>query len=96
MIDNREIKRQIRLLRKLKKDMHKGTQDRRDINKKIRELKTKMEATHTKTTAEKQSLIDQVLVIRPEYKELGIDLYKYTEEQLLKHIVNIKIKGRLI
>jgi hypothetical protein len=91
MTDIKETKRQIRFLRKLKKDMHKGTQDRRDINKKIRDLKKQLIPITEPQTETKQKLIDSIIALKPYY--IGtIDLRQYTEAQLQKHLDNIRRK----
>ena len=96
MKDIREIKREIRLLRKIKKNTHKKSPERRDLNKRIRELKKKLLPIYVEVSKEKEELIQAILQIRPEYKGLHIDLRKYTEKQLEKHLENIKKKGKLI
>jgi len=42
----------------------------------------------------KQKLIKAIWKIRPEYKELGINLTKYNEVQLEKHLKRIKEEGQ--
>lgn len=94
--DIREVKRQLRTLRKLKIDTAKGSEDRHDICRKIRELKKQLKPIIQEATPEKQKLIDDILKIRPEYNRLDMDLYKYTVEQLQKHLIYIKDRPRLI
>jgi hypothetical protein len=95
-LDFKEIKRQIRALGKCKRDCPKKTEERREINEHIRELKKQLIPIYAEVTPEKQILIDQILKIRPEYKILNIELTKYTISQLEKHLEAIKHKARLI
>jgi hypothetical protein len=91
-VDVREIKKQIRMLRKIKKDTHKKTAERRELNEKIRTLKAKL----IPATPEKSDMIQKILERRPEYTRLGINLEQYTLEQLKLHYDRILTKARLI
>jgi len=95
-LDIKEIRRQLRVLRKIKKDTHKGSEDRHDLCRKIRELRKQLKPILQEISPSKQKLIDEILLKRPEYERIGLDLYKYTEEQLIKHFNNIQGKPRLI
>lgn len=95
MINSREIKAQIRLLRKIKRDTRPKSEERHDLNRQIRELRKKL-VPICDLTNNKKDLIAQILKIRPEYTDLKIDLQGYSEEQLMKHLKTIKLKGRLI
>jgi hypothetical protein len=95
-LDIREVKRQIRMLRKIKKDTHKGSEERHDLCRKIRELRSQLLPIYSEVSKTKSELIEKIMNKRPEYKILNIDLRKYTEEQLQKHFLNIEHKGRLI
>jgi predicted nuclease with TOPRIM domain len=80
---NSEIKKQIREYNKCKRQMRKGTQERRDINKKIRELKAK---DKKETTPEKEELIKLICKREPWWEMHKGDLYKFTVEQLKRNI----------
>lgn len=95
-LDSKEIKRQIRMLRKLKKDIRKKTPERRELNEKIRTLKAKLLPVQVEVTPEKSDIIKKILERRPEYAVLGIVLEGYTIEQLKFHYEKILHKARLI
>jgi len=86
---NKEVKRHLRLLRKIKKDTRKGSKERRELNKQIRELKKE---NIVLVTPEKEAIIKKILEVRPYYKVVGLNLEQYTIEQLEKHYKNIRIK----
>jgi len=84
---DREILRKIRALRKLKKQSQKKTKLRRELNKKIRDLK-KLSPQEV-LTPEKQALIDKIKTIQ----FYPIDLKQYTIKQLQFHLTKLKEKG---
>ena len=95
-LDPKDIKRQIRMLRKIKKDTHKGSEDRHDLCRKIRDLRKQLlPIIQEANNPEKNLLIEQIVKIRPEYKVLDMNLNKYTTEQLTKHLEYIKGRARL-
>ena len=79
---DKEIKRKIRALRKIKKSSRKKTALRREMNRKIRELKNLSHKNNEPMTPEKQALIDKILSIR----EYHIDLSQHTIEALKHHL----------
>jgi hypothetical protein len=91
MENKKEIRKQLRLLRKLKKDTPLRSQARRDINKSIRALKESIIPICIEVTQQKQKLINTILQYQPELNK-RIDLTVYTEEQLQKHIDNLRRK----
>ena len=94
MVD-REIKQQIRKLRKLKRDTQKKTDARRQINKQIRDLTTRLTAKlpDIKPSTARDSLIKEIYKYNPLLEKLGVDMSKYTDEQLTFHLNRIKTKG---
>lgn len=93
-MDSKEIKKTIKQLKKLKKDCPVKTQHRRDINKKLREFKDRL-ANIYQIDDEKQKLIDEIYRLKPYLKQIrGIDLCKFTKEELKKHIERVKKGGR--
>ena len=85
---DRDIKSKIRALRKIKKQSRKKSELRRDMNRKIRELKKKQDPV----TPEKQALTDK---IRHFYPYSTVDYGQFTFEQL-QHHYDTKMKGKLI
>lgn len=83
-MDNREIKRQIRALRKIKKDAPKKTQARRDINKQIRDLKGQLQGSGCNIIEdkEKEVLIKKIQKVYVHY----CDLASHSVEELQKHL----------
>lgn len=93
MTNEKELKRKLRALRKLKKDTQQQTQARRDINKQIRGIKAELEVFKEarKPDDEKQALINEILAIykrtnRPNY----VDLNVYDKYQLQVHLNKLK------
>ena len=95
-LDIKEVKRQIRLLRKIKKDTHKRSEERRDLSRRIRELRKQLIPIFKETDPEKEKLIQLILEKRPEYIRLEMNLTKFSLEQLQKHWNMIQDKARLI
>lgn len=95
-VDIKEIKKQIRMLRKLKRDTRMKTVERRELNEKIRTLKAKLIPVQVEITPEKSDMIQKILERRPEYTILKINLEQYTLEQLKLHYDRILTKARLI
>jgi len=97
LVNEKEVKREIRQLRKLKLKCRAGTQERIDLGRQIKELKAKIE-TISIIEPEKEPLIAEVLSLQEKYKitptfdDLEINLNKYTAKQLAKHIECIKRK----
>jgi predicted transcriptional regulator len=95
-IDNREIKQQIRKLRKLKRDTQKKTDARRQINQQIRDLKEQLTAKlpEVKQSSAREALIQEIYKYNPDLERLGVDMNKYTDEQLNIHLTKIKTRGQ--
>lgn len=94
----KEIKRQIRILRKLKRDTPKKSTARHDINRQIRELiqeavkKSPIDITDT----EKIPIIKEIYERKPILKSLDINMEKFTVAQLQKHLDRIKNNETII
>lgn len=97
-MDIKDIRRQIRALRKLKRDTQKKSDARHELNRQIRELKRKIEnELSTENIApEKLSLIKEIYEREPLLKKVNVNLNKFTVAQLQKHLDRIKDKGRAI
>jgi uncharacterized protein with von Willebrand factor type A (vWA) domain len=95
-LDIREVKRQIRMLRKIKRDTHKGSDDRHELCRKIRELRKQLIPIQAETTPEKQALIDEIIDFNKKYRpyllEIGLNFTKYSIEKLQKHLEYLKAK----
>ncbi len=89
---NKELKKQISKLRKLKNKMQPHSKERVELHRKIKEMKKELEQLKI-IDKEKQPLIDEILKIRPEYVTLELELNKYTKEQLEFHLNKIKEKN---
>lgn len=88
-MNEKEIKQQIRKLRKLKRDTPKKTDERRQINQQIRDLKKQLALTIPtviSSSPERTILIKEIHVLNPLLERIGINLNKYTDEQLRFHL----------
>lgn len=95
MVEPKEIKAEIRRLRKLKKDLRPGSKERIEIFRQIKDLKKQKVIINTPEPG-KEKLIAEILKIEeeqrtiPRFINLGIDLHIYTIEQLEIHLRKIK------
>lgn len=93
----KEIKQEIRRLKKSKRDFKTNSNERKEIKKKILELKRKLVEKQV-VNSEKDPMILEILKaekeqkITPTFETLGIDLHKYTLEQLKIHLKNLTDK----
>lgn len=86
-MDTKEIKRQIRALRKCRKDTRKYTEERRDINERIRDLKAQLTPVIKEVDDTKEKLIAIIRQKQPSYlKAVIMDYSKFSVEELQKHI----------
>ena len=109
--DIKILKKQIKDLRAEKMRLPSGNEKRIELGRELKRLrqilKDKKELKTTKTAeiiadnSGKEPLVAEILSLQEQYKikptfeELGISLYKYTAEQLKKHIECIKIDNTL-
>lgn len=84
MINDREIKEQIKALKKVKKGSRVKTALRHDLNKRIRDLEKKLTEGYAMTT-EKEELIKKIYKAEPDVKKIKMDLRKFTMEELEYH-----------
>ncbi len=90
-MDIREIKKEIKKIKKIKLACKPGSKERLELHHKIIELKKRM-VDHSVITSGKKILIEKILEreknakITPTFHELGIDLNKFSEEQLEFHL----------
>ncbi len=88
-----ELKKKIRSLKKLKRDLRKGTEERKRINHKLRESKTDLNDL-INPDSEKLSIIAEITKIKESKgTTVIIDLRNYTKKQLLFHLERIKNGG---
>jgi len=97
-MDNSEIRKEIKRLKRLKKDLRPGSKERIEIFRKIKDLK-QQRAEITAVEPGKERLIAEILRIeaeyniKPRFEELGIDLHKFSQNELQKHIDKLLKKG---
>lgn len=92
---DKELKRKLRALRKLKKETQKGTENRRMINKQIREVKSEIdkqqEVVNAAMSPEKDALIVEIETIYSQRRRPHlVDFKAYTVEALQKHLARLK------
>lgn len=85
MINDKEIKRKIKTLSKIKRQSRIKTKLRRDLNKQIRKKKEELKALYN-ITPEKIQLIQEIKNIKHYYT----DLKKFTIEELNLHLKKLK------
>jgi hypothetical protein len=94
-MDNTEIRKEIKRLKRLKKDLRPGSKERIEIFRKIKDLK-KQRAEITAVEPGKEELITEILSIydkqniKPRFEDIGIDLHIYTIKQLELHLKKIR------
>ncbi len=93
-MNEKEIKRQIRELRKLKLQLKSGTPQRIKLHREIKRLKEKLKTLNT-IAPEKKEIINKILKLEPIYKRIKVNLNKFTIEQLEKHYQRIKNEIKL-
>ena len=88
--NEKDIKREIRKLKKIKLLCRAGSKERIDLHRQIKDFKNKL-TNPTIFDPEKDPLIAEILKIEaeqkitPRFKDLKIDLHKYTLKQLEIH-----------
>jgi len=108
MNEFKELKTEIRELKKLKLQMKAGSQDRIDLHRKIKLLKNKLFTLQGKIEPinesqdlelqEKNKIIEEILKYQPELKHL-LSLHKYNIKQLkfhLQKLIERKNKGEIL
>jgi phage shock protein A len=91
-MDSKEIKKQLRMLRKMKLACRSGTPERIDLHRKIQELKEQLQAQQS-VDKDKEAVIKEILRYEPELDDL-IDLYSHTIENLQHHLTKLKDKEK--
>lgn len=88
-MSEKDIKSEIRKLRKLKRQCRAGTEERLNLHRQIKLLQEKL-VERIEIDKEKEPLIKQILVEDELLRKLGIDLNKFTIEELQHHLSKIK------
>jgi hypothetical protein len=97
-INIKEIKRQIRELRKLKRDTQKKSDVRHDLNRQIRDLKNKLRSNTSIENIDpaKAEIIKEIIeynrVNRPYINMVDHNYNQYSLEKLIYHLKNLKEK----
>jgi hypothetical protein len=93
----KEIKQEVRALKKLKLACRAGTPERIDLGRKIKALKKQLPDISTPEPL-KEPIIADILRIEaerktiPTFEQLGINLQDYTLEQLKTHLKKLNTK----
>ena len=93
MTIEKDLKTKLRTLRKLKKDTQNFTEERRQINGQIREIKKQLSQREEslKPDEGKQKLIDEIKrIYELRRKPLIVDLRDYDSSQLQNHLNRLK------
>lgn len=85
----KEIRKEIRRLRKSIKDYPARSKARKDIKKEIKDLKGQIEEKESIDLA-KKPLVDEIIRLDPECKLWGIKLYNHTIKNLKIHLEKLK------
>ena len=88
----KELKKEIRKLRKLKNQMQPGSKERLGLGKKIKELQAQNEKAQAQN-AGKAEIIAEILGQDKLMAQLDIDLNKHTVEDLQKYLNKLKKNG---
>jgi arsenate reductase-like glutaredoxin family protein len=93
MTTGKELKKQLRALRKLKRETQVHSEARRGINKQIREVKSQLGTIDAQLapSESKQKLIEELLeVYRRLRRPILVDFRGYSEEDLKIHLTKVK------
>jgi len=88
-MDIRDIKKQIRQLKKLKLQCRAGSTERIDLHRQILALKSQL-TDQTKPDIEKDDIILEILKLDAVMASLEIDLKKHSIEDLKKYLTKLQ------
>jgi len=88
-MNEKDIKKEIRTLKKLKRQMRAGSSDRIEIHRRIKELQVKVAELKGFDEAKKE-LVEKIKRLDHSFEKLGINLYKFSKEELEKHLSKLK------
>ena len=91
-MNTKQLKSEIRRLKKVKKDLRKTSDEHADVKKRIKMLKSQLIDTSV-VTVNKQKLMDAIEKLTPSYLKGAVDLKIYTETQLDIHLKNLRNKN---
>jgi predicted transcriptional regulator len=87
----KEIKKEIRKLKKLKKQCRPGTTERIDLHRKIKELQALLEDINV-VDNDKDAIIAEIMRLDKVMASIDIDLRKHSIKDLQKHLDKLKEK----
>lgn len=87
--NEKDIKKEIRSLKKLKLQCRAGSEERITLHRKIKELKDKLVEKKV-GDIEKEPLIKEILELDKSFEVLGIDLNKFSVQELTSHLKKMK------
>ncbi len=90
-MSNKELKKQISKLRKLKNKMRTGSSDRIELHRKIKIMQKELEQSKI-IDQDKQPLIEEIKKLDPLVERLNQDLNQFSKEQLEFHLKKLKAK----
>jgi SAM-dependent MidA family methyltransferase len=90
-LNKKFIKSELRKIKKIKKNLRKGTEEYKEIKIKMKDLKHKLEEI-TENSPEKEKIIKEINKYKKEYMVGIIDLRKFTIEELDQHLKHLKGK----
>ena len=89
--NEQELKSRIKKLKKLKNKMKAGSKERIKYHREWKQLKYELKMLRN-VDPEKEPLVKEILKLEPQFIKLNINLYKFTKEQLQKHLDKIRRK----
>ena len=88
----KDLKREIRELRKLKNKMQPNSKERVELHRKIKDLKAQL-VERKEVNKEKEDIIIEILKLKPQYiNDINIDYNKHSLADLIKHLNRIKTR----
>lgn len=90
-MNQKQIKQEIRRLKKVKKDLRKSSEEYIDVKKRIKSLKLQLNEVE-KPSKEKEKIIVDINKLTPNYLIGMVNLRLYTLEQLQKHLLYLQRK----
>jgi seryl-tRNA synthetase len=92
MKNNKELKKQISKLRKLKNTMRPNSKERIELHRKIKIMQKELEQSKI-IDQDKQPIIEEIKKLDPLVERLNQDLNQFSKEQLEFHLKKIKEKS---